>query len=174
MSFGKRVDLRVPAASLCEPYFHYIRRVQTSERVLTPVEEILKQLSRSTRYRRRAIEYAASLSQLLITTNELDKLHLDMILDQVSKAAYVIPLTNDVTQRSLTMQKQFGLKPLDSIIVASIVLDLSLHQQNRPKVFLTRDKKMFFDADLRNLFDEQSCKIVSSFPDALRYIESSL
>lgn len=174
LSLGKTLDLRISAASLCEPYFHYIRRVQQSETVLAPVEQILKQLERSTRFRQRAIESAAALSQLLITTNELDKLHLDLALDTIAQAAHVIPLTAEVTRSSLDLQKRFGLKPLDSIIVASLLLDFPLHQQQRPKVFLTRDKKMFFDADLRKLFDDQTCRIVSSFPDAVSFIEAQL
>ena len=169
-----QLDLRVPAVCICEPYFRHLGRIAETEKITQSTSTLLTQLRRSARYTDRANTVSHEFSTLVSNTNDLDKAHLDMALKQICEIANLIPLSADVLGGSQKLQAEFGLKPLDALIVASVLADLSKHQQARPKVFVSRDRKMFYDPQVRELLSNQSCKIITKFTDGEKFIRSML
>jgi hypothetical protein len=168
------IDLRVPAVCLCEAHFQYTGRVDRTDETMKKTSVLLGSLKRSKRYAQRADDLDGELGNLVSTTTALDKEHFDMVITRLSEVCRIIGLSPSILKESQSLQTTFGLKPLDSLVAASVLADLSTLQSTSQKIFISRDRKMLADPQLRDRFDAHNCKIFLKFDSADNFITAAL
>lgn len=85
--------------------------------------------------------------------------------------AKLIPLTLTVIQSSREWQNRSGLKLPDSVVLASVLADL-VQSHSSDSCFITRDKDLSADPEVREKLRSLKCDIKPTFAAGVAYIRS--
>jgi len=165
------IQLAIPAFCGGEPYESMVRRSKDRRILHDHLAKEISELSRSLPYRDIA-KTAQAVTEILSQSGGEEKSRLDDTLLRLTKIARMIPLTSDVLAVSLTYQKRFRLSPQDAIVLASIVGDLTLSDEDTEKLFVTQNKDDFVQPNINELMSAHGCKLLFRFDNAAGYVES--
>lgn len=113
-----QIALIVPAYSLAEPYDAITRRRNERARVKREVDHALGQLQRTSAYSDE-IGQLRNLTNLLISSANDEKLHLESMIAHLAEVSEVIPLETEIIVESLKHQEHFDFSPQDAFVYAS-------------------------------------------------------
>lgn len=166
------VDLAIPAFSIAEAYETQNRRRRLRNDLCNEIERELRLLSRSEQY----FEVASSggeVSTQLRQSADDDRERLDAVLARVLECAISVPVGVEVLRSAIELQVSFGLKRADSIIYTSVLNHMSSASMET-KCFLNKNSRDFNTPNIREQLRAHNCRLISSFSDGLRFIQSSL
>jgi hypothetical protein len=95
----------------------------------------------------------------LIESSESEKKRLDSVLSRILVKCETIPVQGTTVHRSIAFQSQFGLKPKDAVILASVLEDLE-RGSTGPKLFLNRNSKDFANPDIYDELNKHQCELL--------------
>ncbi len=165
-----QVQLVIPAYALAEPNETLIRRDHKRKRLWRELNEEFTQLRRSTTYSALAETFTSVLG-LLALTGDQHRQRFAEVRERLLHIAEVIPLDHDIIFSAAAYESQFE-RPQDALIFASVLQHAS--SNSVAACFLTRDKGDFKKPNLVNTLAHHRCKIMFSFSDGYRYIQSQL
>ena len=164
--------LTIPAYCLAEPHETRIRRHKDRMALKEKLAAELRQLSRTQTYQAQTTAMD-QITAFLIRSTEEETARLASTVNEVLAIANVIPLTKDVLTAAMTLEKEHGLRPQDSIVYASIVADLEKTDAG-DKCFLNKNSKDFDDPDIVAALTARNCTLLARFESGLGYIQSQL
>ena len=166
------VDLAIPAFSIAEAYETQNRRRRLRNELCDDIERELDLLFHSEQYSEIASS-GGEVSARLRQSAEEDKERLDDVLVKVLDCAITIPVGVEVLKSAIEFQDFLELKPADSIIHASVLNHMSSALMET-KCFLNKNSRDFNTPNIREQLRTYNCRLISSFSDGLRFIQSSL
>lgn len=165
------VRLLLPAFSLGEPYEAWVRRSRLRAGLHRQLLVEVSELARSRPYASRS-DRLRETAKLLQESALEERERLDQALLDAANAAEVIPTDAEVIHSALTVQRDLGLSPQDSIVYASILAHLAASAPG-PKCFITRNSKDFLRAALHTPLAEAGCRLMWSFVDGLGFVRAA-
>lgn len=164
--------LIIPAYCIGECFDTLVRRSKQRKRLADTVSIELKQLSRSLSYRSE-VTALDSITRLLISSLEDDKIRLDQTLKRLLPIAEIIPLSSEVVINAINYREIFGLGYQDSLVYSSVVHHLEMKAE-RTSCFLNRNSKDFDDPDIIEMLEGKGCKMLFSFEKGSEYVSGLL
>ena len=166
-----QAQLVIPAYALAEPLETLIRRERERKKLKEELDKEFTQFRRSIQYST-LIETFTSVLRFLTLAGEQQRQNLAETTDRLLRIADIIPLEHDVLSLAATYEEQFSRSPQDAFVFASVLRYLSAG--TTPACFLTRNSKDFNNVLLVGALAQHNCKIMFSFSDGYRYIQSQL
>ena len=166
-----RIALTIPAYSLAEPYDTIIRRRKERAQVKQEVDTALSQLQRTSSYSDE-IGQLRNLTNLLISSANDEKRHLESAITRLVEVSEVIPLTPEIILASLKRQENFDFSPQDAFVYASVVSHLEESGSAGQHCFLNRDAKDFEDQNVVDELSNWGCKLLTNFDQGLDFVRS--
>jgi predicted nucleic acid-binding protein len=165
---GGSLNLVIPSLALAEPFATITQRERARRRLTNEITATLRDLQRSAPHQGEALLVANAVIGLAnIAGREYTRLN--SVIQRLLAAARVIELNGSRFALALADQPRYGLSPQDSIIYASVVSDLQMHQPADPKCFITRNSRDFDAPDIVAELDGYNCRLFFSFEEGLRY-----
>lgn len=168
-----QIALVVPAYSLAEPYDTIIRRRKERAQVKQEVDTALSQLQRTSAYSDE-IGQLRNLTNLLISSANDEKLHLESAIIQLVEVSEVIPLIPEIILESLKRQEDFDFSPQDAFVYASVVSHLKESGGAGRHCFLNRDARDFEDQNVVDELSNWGCKLLTNFDHGLDFVRSQV
>lgn len=163
-----RLNLHLPAVCLFEADQTLTWRLKSRKKLQSALTQELGQLNRNADYATR-LESLRSVAAFLAESEDEDKKRRDDVRTRLLTAARLLPLESRTLELAFSLEQQHELSPPDSLVLASILLDL---RQRAPgsSCFLTRDRKDFGDPALVEELGQLGCKVFHRFDLGLRYV----
>ncbi len=165
------VNLVIPAFCIAEPYETLGRCSHERTQLKTSLASVLRLLSRSQLYQHE-VNALQGVSNLLIRSIEDEEKRLHNTLDRILKIAEIIPLEQKILTAAAQFQSDFGLKPPDAIVYASVSNHLKTTGTGN-KCFLNRNSRDFDDPDIESELSRYGCKMLFRFDSGSAYIKQS-
>ncbi len=134
----------------------------------------LRQLQRSEPHKQTVLD----LQPLLVilkdaVTGEFDQLH--STVARLLKVGIPIELNESTLEQAKNYQKQFSLKPQDSIIYSTVIADMQRRPLEEIKCFLSRDKEAFStNPGIRSELASYNGRYIGNFAQGLSFIQNAL
>lgn len=172
LASSSKIELVVPAYSLVEPHETLSRR--HSERLMMKdfVDKEFKLLARSENYREQLANHK-SITDILTKSRFEEAKRLHDTQKSMIKTATILPLDSCIVSAAHECEQEYGLKPQDSTVLASILLHLQKSSQTS-SCFINRNAKDFEDPDIVKKLDNFNCKLISNFTDGIKFIRHKL
>lgn len=166
----RRIDLKIPAFSLSEPFATVQYRANNRNRLIDELRREIRELRRTQPHETMARE----LGQYMIQMTEVLQTQLDAteaIVLELSRTCGLLPL--DATTLSLiaSYKAAYNLRLPDAVILASIALDLERQPAPTDALFISQNVKDFEDPAIQAALQQLRCKYLADFTNALRFIE---
>jgi PIN domain len=168
----RRIALVIPAFSLAEPHGVISQKAKARSRLSSELRPHLNELGRSKQHRDVPASFDA-LASVLAGSAQLELKGLQRTVLRLLKIVEVIPLDSGILRTATKLQFQYDLSGQDSIVLASVLAHLSLHQAHE-SCFLNRNHKDFDDPDIRERLNAFACEFFANFDQGLKYISSKL
>ena len=168
-----QIALVVPAYSLAEPYDTITRRRKERAQVKRDVDSALSQLQRTSAYSDE-IDRLRDLTNLLISSANDEKLHLESAITQLAEVSEVIALVPEIILESLKRQEDFDFSPQDALVYASVVSHLKGSGSEGQNCFLNRDARDFEDQNVVDELSNWGCRLLTDFDDGLDFVRSQV
>jgi predicted nucleic acid-binding protein len=163
------LELTIPSFALSEPFSTIAHRHGPRMKRIGDLQEEVGQLQRSASRREEMVALSELLSRLDTIRAEQMK-SLESVVATVLDHSRIIPLTRDTFQQAFVIERDFGLSPQDSVILASVFADLAQHPPAEPKCFVSANKRDFGDPGIRRVLRAAGCRYIGSFRDALDFL----
>ncbi|MEX2154724.1 MAG: PIN domain-containing protein [Gemmatimonadaceae bacterium] len=162
------IILVLPAFCISEPYDSFVRRYRERKAMLDNFQKQVGELRRSEPYAKISEQSTATTSLIAASLDE-EKERLDETMRRVLRCAYSIPVTPNVFDAAVELQKGAIDSAQDAIIFASVVTHLD---ESRPaeSVFLNKNAGDFADPVVQDALERRNCKLLAKFPDGLGYL----
>jgi len=164
-------ELIFPAFCVPEAYHALVGKRHERVRFLNHLDDQVVQLRRSATFKASA-EFAA-VQRSLTTSTQDEEARFRSCVNRLIAAARLVPLTPEVLKLSRSWQNRSGLELPDSLVLASVVLDLQ-ESQDDEACFVTRDKDLTEDPDIRNHLHSLRCELKHRFAAGLDYIRAHM
>jgi predicted nucleic acid-binding protein len=163
------VNLIVPAFSIPEAYHALVGRHR--ERV-----QFSNELNRQLVHLRRSAEFNAGsefdiVQRYLTTSAQNEQARYQTLVERLRPIARLIPLTNEVLELARTWQSKSGLELPDSIVLASVVSDLS-DDTREHATFIARDSDLTDDPEIKAVLQSLNCELKARFSAGLGYLNA--
>lgn len=168
----KAIELLIPAYSLVEPIEKIQRQRGKRLELQQRLDQESRELSRTRRYgtRLQDIQYLRS---LIIQSNEDEfKAFLD-VRSRILGVATVIPLNTGILLRASMNESKYDLTPQDAVVYESVISHLASSKRTE-SCFLNRNSRDFDNPDIVDELRKQECRMIPSFDDGLRFMNSVL
>jgi len=165
-----KARLVIPAFCIAEPYETLGRRSGERTALKTSLANALKLLSRSKSYQQELNELR-SVTDILNRSIEDEQQRLHQTFERILKIAEIIPLEQKILTAAAKFQSDFGLRPPDAIVYASVIYHLKA-DGNVDKCFLNRNSKDFDDPDIESDLLGYRCKMLFRFDTGYEYIQN--
>jgi predicted nucleic acid-binding protein len=165
------IRLVVPAFSLAEPHITLMRKRSERSRLRNELKKPLSELGRSKTYGDVPSRFS-ELDALLIASAERERTGLQGAMDEMLKAAEIIPLGSDIFHQASGIRAVYDMSVQDSIVLASIISHL-VATKAAESCLLNRDND-FDDPNIRENLSDLGCRFISRFDHGLRYVEAWL
>lgn len=109
----------------------------------------------------------------MVQSNEEERIRFDRCRTRLLTAGDIIAFNADILSEAILCEIQFGLSPQDALIYASVISHLR-HSQPREACFLNRNSKDFDSPDIINGLSQLNCRMISSFENGQKFIQSQL
>lgn len=136
------------------------------------MDAVLTQLRRTDVYSEH-VDQLADLTNLLISSASDEDLELRSVIARMVVASEVIPLDAEVAAESLTCQTDYGFAPQDALVYASVMGHIRRTTPTN-SCLLNRDAKDFDDQNVVDQLTSRRCKLLTSFDDGLKFVQSHL
>lgn len=168
-----QITLNVPAYCLAEPYETLARRRKERHQLKRNVDDALRQLER-TRVYAEHVGRLESLTALLISSADEEKVRLDRVVAKIIDVSDVIPLKPGIMRESIGDQRRYDFSPQDAIVYASVASHLRARSSGDQSCFLNRNSKDFDDQNVVDELNRWRCKLLTRFDDGLSFVRSRL
>lgn len=166
------IELALPAFSIGEAYEASERKRRHRRELHDALLKEIGQLARSRPYETRSMELR-ELTGLLLQSGEEQGRRLDGVLGDILGVARILPLDRGTFAKAVEFQKTRSLGPQDSIVYASVMVDLE--GQSVPSCFITRNASDFSTPDIENEdLEKRGCKLLTTFAAGLGYASTAL
>ena len=166
----RRIDLKIPAFSLSEPFATVRYRANNRNRLIDELRRELRELRRTQPHATMARE----LGQYMIQMAEVLQTQLDAteaVVLELSRTGELLPLDAATPARASSYKTAYNLRLPDAIILASITLDLERQPAPIDALFISQNIKDFEDPAIQDALQQLSCKYLADFTNGLRFIE---
>ena len=156
------IDLAIPDVSLSEPFSTTLLRSRTRERVVTQLNQQIQDLNRSPR----TAAQTAALQPIPALLQQLDAdehLAVFTVAERLLRAGRSLRLDTATLAKARAFQTQFGLMPIDAIIVSAVLIDLAQQSHPSDHWFVSRNWRDFDDPGLRAELARFNCSYAESF-----------
>ncbi len=167
-----KAKLVIPAFSLAEPFETATRRHDERLQLHKRLASELKQLLRTQSYQSQT-EASQEITSLLVRSTAEEMTRLTAAVQDVASVAEVIPLAGDVIAAAMQYQIQGDFSAQDGLVFASILSHLRATKPSR-SCLLNKNRKDFSEPDKVAELKTLGCRLIYSFQDGLRYIESQV
>jgi predicted nucleic acid-binding protein len=167
-----KASLVVPAFSLAEPFETAVRRHGERYQLYERLANELKQLLRTQIYQSHT-QASQEITSLLVRSAADEMARLTAAVQNVVSVAEVIPLTGNVIAAAMEYQIHGDFSAQDGFVFASIVLHLQAVKPSQ-SCFLNKNRKDFSESDKVAELKAHGCRLIYSFQDGLRFIESQV
>jgi len=171
LSEAGSAQLIFPAFCVPEAYHVLVGRHLGRVRFLNQIDEQLAQLQRSATFK--ASAELAAVQRSLTTSTQDEEARFRSCVNRLIAAARLVPLTSEVLKLSHSWQNKSGLKLPDSVVLASVTFDLQ-ESQHDAACFVTRDKGVTEDPDIRNHLHSLKCELKHRFAAGLGYVRAHM
>lgn len=168
----KKIRLIVPAYCLAETYETTVRNAQQRNRFNDEFKREAHQITRS-RFHQTEAEAISKVTDLFVSSIVEEKSRLDQTIKRLLKVATIIPLSKNTLVAALTFQNTLALSPQDANVFTSVMRHVAT-MGSVPKCFLNRNYKDFKNPSIVEMLDTHGCKLMFSFEDGFKYIQSAL
>lgn len=168
---SNKIVLAFPSFALSEPFTTVMNRNKERTILRQALNVSLNQLQRSEPHKQAVRELQPLLAILKEAVNrEFDLLH--TLTARLLRVGISIELDEFNVEQAVVYQRQFNLKPQDSIIYSTMIADIQRKPLEEAKCFLSRDKQAF-SANLRisSELTSYNCRCIGSFTQGLSYIQ---
>jgi hypothetical protein len=94
--------------------------------------------------------------------------------NDVLSVVRLLPLNRRVFAKAVEYQKTRSLKPQDSVVYASVMMDLAKKGAG-DSCFITRNPRDFANPDIRDHdLSGQGCRLLTRFTDGLGYVRANV
>ncbi len=162
-------QLIFPAFCIPEAYHAVVGRHRERVRFSNQLDDQLMQLRRSATFK--ASGELAAVQRSLTTSTQDEQARFRSCVSRLIAVARLVPLTLEVLKLSDSWQSKGGLKLPDSLVLASVVLDLQ-ESHDDEACFVTRDKGLTEDPDIRSHLRSLKCELKPRFAAGLGYIRA--
>ena len=168
----RALTLAVPAIAIVEPYFALVGRHRRRRALHQDLQSEINDLRRSAGYASLGGAAREALG-ILIESTERENTSLNEVLARVLSVAELVSVRVSEIEAAVGYQARFGLEPIDSVVLASVVSRLS-DLGDDVRFFLNKDAKDFLDPDIQHLLENLGCELVTDFATGLERIEAAL
>jgi len=169
-----KIELAFPSFALSEPFAAVMHRDRERSVLHQSLTMTLRQLQRSEPHKQTVLD----LQPLLVilkdaVTGEFDQLH--STVARLLKVGIPIELNESTLEQAKNYQKQFSLKPQDSIIYSTVIADMQRRPLEEIKCFLSRDKEAFStNPGIRSELASYNGRYIGNFAQGLSFIQNAL
>jgi len=167
------IQLIIPSFALSEPFTTVVQyRVQRNT-VIDLLQKQIIQLERSARHSTLVASILLARTLLAqVAKDDLDSLEQTMM--RLLPTTTSIALDTEVFKQARYYEGLYALKLQDAIIYATIVTHLAQQPPDQTKCFTSRDARAFLDPGIKTELGSYNCRVITSFDQALRYIQSAV
>ncbi|CAA9347373.1 MAG: hypothetical protein AVDCRST_MAG68-4016 [uncultured Gemmatimonadetes bacterium] len=168
-----RIQIVVPTYAMIEPFGALFRRRAERNLVKDKLDNVLRELGRTTPLSKSVEDAQVSLDTLLGTSSTDEFIRWKITRSRIAAVAELIPFEERVLQVAAASEVPLNLAPPDAVIYASVRSHLS---QTRParSCFLNRNFADFQDPGLVAELDALGCKVLPAFDQGLSYVRGML
>ncbi|MFN8678887.1 MAG: hypothetical protein U0Z70_21085 [Thermomicrobiales bacterium] len=157
--------LALPAIALTEPFSTLEQRSRNLRKEIAMLRDRGRDLSRSVSNHAEVHHLeGAQLHLEAISTRDIERL--GNTVARILDTAHIITLDSAMFVQAREMQTLFSLSPADSIVLASVLTDLTHSPNSGPHYFVNRNTQDFNVPDVLAELARQNCTFFSSFDDA--------
>ncbi len=167
------IDLVIPGFAVSEPLTTLLHYGDQRRTVIDAVEKEIVQLRRAPRHHA-LIRDLNGIIESLTKIEDDDTEALNQTLDRLLHAGRVAELDGPTFRQARLYSDRYELRPKDATIYATIVADLAQQPAEQPKCFTSRDAKAFLDPSIKTELASYNCRVITSFDQALSYIQSAV
>lgn len=142
--------------------------------VRNSLEAMLKQLKQSEQLEPHR-QIVSDLQPVLLIFTDIVEKELDLLhsaVDRLLRVGRSIEVDVSSFRQALVYRKGYKLSSQDSIIYSTVIADLQRSPLTEAKCFISRDKKAFsIDPGMKSELEGYNCHYLSSFKEALRFIQ---
>jgi hypothetical protein len=173
LSLSERGAIRLifPAFCVPEAYHALVGRHRERVRFSNQLDDQLVQLRRSATFN--ASAELAAVQRSLTTSTQDEEGRFRSCVNPLIASARLVPLTPETLKLSRSWQDKSGLKLPDSLVLASVILDLQGSQDDEG-CFVTRDKDLTEDPDITSHLRSLKCELKHRFVAGLGYIRARI
>lgn len=171
---SKTIVLAFPSFALSEPFATVMHRDKERTVLRQSLIVTLRELQRSEPHKQAVRELEPLLAILKDAVNrEFGLLHATAA--RLLKIGISIELDEFSLEQALAYQKQFDLKPQDSIIYSAIIANIRRRPPEEAKCFLSRDRDAFStNLRIRSELASYNCRCIGNFTQGLSFIEHTV
>jgi predicted nucleic acid-binding protein len=169
MAEEDRVDLALSSFALSEPYATVTQRGRARRRVITSINEQVRELARSSLH----LEVVAALRPIALALANVERSEMEMLETTVRRLLHSgrsIEVDLSVFEQSLVLERRHGLSPQDAVILATVLANLTRRSTDGRAIFVGKNRRDFgapgVVGELRNL----GCRYVDDFATALELL----
>jgi len=166
-----RITLVLPAFCVTEARMALATRARQRTDFNNRLQPVLRELARSQPLASVPDE-SKQLVAALVEASVADAARLDHAIKRCFDVSAVQSIDATLTFNAMRYESQFDLSAQDALVYASVVGHAAANAGT--KVFVTRNSNDFVDPDIKAELGSHNCKLLSSFLDTLRYVESFL
>ncbi len=167
------------AATLTAPAFSVIEAVTKLRRTYTERRELQQRLNPQRRELKRTQSFTQAeddaftkVAEALIRNTQAAEQRFAQIEARLFQAVRFLPLDAAVAAEISKYINNYGLKPPDATVLASIMKDPQLGKS--PSCFLNKDAKGFEQPSIKELLNQHRCRLIAHFDNGLSYVQTAL
>lgn len=166
-----RITLILPAFCVTEARMALATRARQRTEFNNRLQPVLRELARSQPLAS-VPDDSKQLVAALVDASVADATRLDHAIKRCFDVSAVQSVDGTQTLNAMHYETQLGLSAQDALVYASVIAHAAA--RSGAKVFVTRNSNDFVDPDIKSQLGSHHCKLLSSFVDALGYVESLL
>jgi hypothetical protein len=167
------VQLIVPAYSFVEPHETLRRRHSERMRLAQEARAHARQLSRSSRYRA-SFSRLREIDQVFRESTAVEESAFEAVRIRLAACTRVLPLTSEVLDRASAARLDHELAGQDSVVFASVCMDLEAAEDQPMSCFITRNANDFDNPSVQKALRNLNCRLISNFADGRSFVSSEL
>lgn len=159
-------DLAFPAFSVGEPFATLTQRRRRADKLTHELSDYLKDVGRS-RPHREDVEQVSPTPEVLARFAERESEMLWGAMHRLLSNGMSLATDLDVFEAARGYQASHALSAQDSIVHASIIKHLRLHQATSPHMFVNKNWREFRTVNVVNELTGLRCRLVDRFDEAV-------
>jgi hypothetical protein len=156
------IELAIPDVSLSEPFSTVLLRSRARERVVTQLNQQIRDLTRSPRTSPQA-PVLQPIPALLRQLDADEDLAVFTIAERLLRTGRLLRLSTDTLAQAQVLQAQYGLQSVDAIIIGAVIVDLAQQPLSGDRWFVSRNWRDFDDPGIRTELARYNCSYAESF-----------